>query len=58
MTVVSDPHTGPLHARVKELLAEGASVCLGQEDVSDAYYPFGRNNMLEESPSSPRICSG
>lgn len=47
MTVVSDPHTGPLHARVKELLAEGASICLGQDDISDAYYPFGRNNMLE-----------
>jgi cytosine deaminase len=47
MTVVSDPHTGPLHALVKELLAEGASVCLGQDDISDAYYPFGRNNMLE-----------
>ena len=47
MSVVTDPHTGPLHARVKELLAEGASVCLGQDDISDAYYPFGRNNMLE-----------
>lgn len=47
MTVVTDPHTGPLHARVKELLNEGASVCLGQDDISDAYYPFGRNNMLE-----------
>ena len=47
MTVVTDPHTGPLHARVKELLAEGASVCLGQDDISDAYYPFGRNNLLE-----------
>lgn len=47
MTVVTDPHTGPLHARVKELLTEGASVCLGQDDISDAYYPFGRNNMLE-----------
>ncbi|MDP8235569.1 MAG: amidohydrolase family protein [Candidatus Erginobacter occultus] len=45
--VVSDPHTGPLHARVKDLLAEGALVCLGQDDVSDAYYPYGRNNMLE-----------
>lgn len=45
--VVSDPHTGPLHARVKELLAEGALVCLGQDDISDAYYPYGRNNMLE-----------
>ncbi|MCI0607783.1 MAG: amidohydrolase family protein [Anaerolineae bacterium] len=47
MGVVSDPHTGPLHARVKELLAEGVTVCLGQDDISDAYYPFGRNNMLE-----------
>src|SRR5262249_34159714 len=45
--VVSNPHTGPLHARVKELLAEGITVCLGQDDISDAYYPFGRNNMLE-----------
>ena len=47
MGVVSDPHTGPLHARVKELLEEGVLVCLGQDDISDAYYPFGRNNMLE-----------
>jgi cytosine deaminase len=47
MGVVSDPHTGPLHARVKELLEEGVNVCLGQDDISDAYYPFGRNNMLE-----------
>jgi cytosine deaminase len=45
--VVSDPHTGPLHARVKELHAEGVLVCLGQDDIADAYYPFGRNNMLE-----------
>lgn len=49
MAVVSDPHTGPLHARVKELLAEGVTVCLGQDDISDAYYPFGRNNLLEVS---------
>ena len=47
MPVVTDPHTGPLHARVRELLAAGIVVCLGQDDVSDAYYPFGRNNMLE-----------
>jgi cytosine/creatinine deaminase len=45
--VVTDPHTGPLHASVKELLAENVLVCLGQDDISDAYYPFGRNNMLE-----------
>jgi len=47
MAVVSDPHTGPLHARVKELLEENVLVCLGQDDISDGYYPFGRNNMLE-----------
>jgi cytosine deaminase len=47
MGVVSDPHTGPLHARVRELLEEGVLVCLGMDDISDAYYPFGRNNMLE-----------
>lgn len=47
MGIVSDPHTGPLHARVKELLEENVLVCLGQDDISDAYYPFGRNNMLE-----------
>jgi cytosine deaminase len=29
------------------LLAAGITVCLGQDDISDAYYPFGRNNMLE-----------
>ncbi|HEY3355178.1 MAG TPA: amidohydrolase family protein [Polyangia bacterium] len=47
MGVVSDPHTGPLHARVKELLANGNLVCLGQDDVCDAYYPFGQCHMLE-----------
>jgi len=47
VSVVSDPHTGPLHARVKELLGAEINVCLGQDDISDAYYPLGRNNMLE-----------
>jgi cytosine/creatinine deaminase len=47
ISVVTDPHTGPLHARVKALLEENVPVCLGQDDISDAYYPFGRNNMLE-----------
>ena len=47
VAVVTDPHTGPLHARVRDLLAENVRVCLGQDDISDAYYPFGRNNMLE-----------
>lgn len=47
VAIVSDPHTGPLHARVKELLECDVLVSLGQDDISDAYYPFGRNNMLE-----------
>ncbi len=47
IAVVSDPHTGPLHARVRELMAAGVNVSLGQDDISDAYYAFGRNNMLE-----------
>ncbi len=47
IAVVTDPHTGPLHARVQELLADDVVVCLGQDDISDAYYTFGRNNMLE-----------
>jgi cytosine deaminase len=47
MGVVSDPHTGPLHARVKDLIKENVLVVLGQDDISDAYYPYGRNNMLE-----------
>ncbi len=47
MSLVTDPHTGPLHARVKELLESGVNVCLGQDDISDSFYPFGRNNLLE-----------
>jgi cytosine deaminase len=47
VSVVSDPHTGPLHARVRDLRAAGIPVALGQDDCADAYYPFGRNNMLE-----------
>ncbi len=45
--IVSDPQTGPLYARVKDLYAAGVAVALGQDDIADAYYPFGRNNMLE-----------
>ena len=47
MGVVSDPQTGPLYARVKDLYHAGVAVALGQDDIADAYYPFGRNNMLE-----------
>jgi cytosine deaminase len=45
--VVSDPHTGPLHVRVKDLLNAGVTVALGQDDVYDAYYTYGRCDMLE-----------
>lgn len=44
---VSDPHTGPLHLPVREVVAAGLPVALGQDDIEDAYYPFGRHNMLE-----------
>jgi len=45
--LVSDPHTGSLYARVRSLHEAGVAVALGQDDIADAYYPFGRNNMLE-----------
>ncbi|MGH3443507.1 MAG: amidohydrolase family protein, partial [Nitriliruptorales bacterium] len=45
--LLSDPQTGPLHARVRDLHEAGVAVALGQDDIADAYYPFGRNNMLE-----------
>ena len=44
---VSDPHTGSLHLPVRELTALGLPVALGQDDIEDAYYPFGRHSMLE-----------
>ena len=47
MGVISDPQTGPLHARVQDLIKAGIPVGLGQDDINDAYYPFGQNNMLE-----------
>lgn len=45
--LVSDPQTGPLYARVKDLYNAGVHIALGQDDIADAYYPFGRNNMPE-----------
>ncbi|MGB9022539.1 MAG: amidohydrolase family protein [Candidatus Bathyarchaeia archaeon] len=47
MGIVTDPHTGPFHVRVQDLLNAGINVALGQDDVNDAYYPYGRCNMLE-----------
>jgi cytosine deaminase len=45
--VVSSPHTGPLHTRLDLLKRAGVTVALGQDDCADAYYPYGRCNMLE-----------
>ena len=47
MGIVSNPHTAPLAVQVKDLVREGVAVALGGESVWDAYYPFGRCNMLE-----------
>ncbi len=44
---VSDPHTGPLALPVRRFIEAGLPVALGQDDIEDAYYPFGRHNMLE-----------
>jgi cytosine deaminase len=33
--------------RVREFLEAGVNVAVGQDDVDDPYYPFGRGDMLE-----------
>jgi cytosine deaminase len=45
--LVSDPHTGSVALPVERALAAGVDVALGQDDIEDAYYPFGRHNLLE-----------
>ena len=44
---VSDPQTGPLHLPVGLFDELGVPVALGQDDIEDAYYPFGRHSMWE-----------
>lgn len=44
---VSDPQTGPLHLPVGLFRDLGIPVALGQDDIEDAYYPFGRANLWE-----------
>ena len=44
-----NPHTGPLQARA-ELLADEVLVCLGQDHISDAYYPF--DVLARRSPAA------
>ena len=33
--------------RVKELLAAGVTVCFGQDNLNDTFYPFGAANSLQ-----------
>lgn len=47
MSIVSDPQTGPLHAKIRKLTKKGVNVSLGQDDIADAYYPYGQNSMVE-----------
>jgi len=47
MTFVANPHTGPLCLPIPVLAEAGLTVALGQDDIEDAYYPYGRHNMLE-----------
>ena len=47
MSYVMSPHTGPLHLPFKEMIKAGVNVALGQDDIADAYYPYGKNSMLE-----------
>lgn len=47
MGIVTNPHTAPLHIRVRDLANDGIVLGLGGESVNDAYYPFGRCNMIE-----------
>lgn len=47
MAFVSNPHTGPLHLPIFTLLDAGLTVALGQDDIEDAYYPYGQGNLLE-----------
>jgi cytosine deaminase len=45
--LISDPHTGSVALPVERALGRGVDVALGQDDIEDAYYPFGRHNLLE-----------
>ena len=47
MRFVTDPHTGALHLPVFDLVRAKLPVALGQDDIADAYYPYGQHNLLE-----------
>jgi cytosine deaminase len=55
LSFVADPHTGPLHLPVRQFIAHDVPVALGQDDIEDAYYPFGRHSMLEVAFLSAHI---
>ena len=57
VAIVTDPHTGPLHARVKELLTEGVVVCLGQE-IFPMRITRSAATTCWKSRSSPRTFCG
>lgn len=60
ITVVENPHISLLLygrgagypksrgiTRVKDLVKAGVNVAIGQDDIDDPYYPFGKGDMLE-----------
>ncbi|HSK91516.1 MAG TPA: amidohydrolase family protein [Euzebyales bacterium] len=47
LAFVANPHTAPLCLPVASVLDAGLAVALAQDDVADAYYPFGVHNLLE-----------
>jgi cytosine deaminase len=47
LSFVTDPHTGPRHMRAYDVRDAGIPVAIGQDDIEDAFYPFGRHNLLE-----------
>jgi cytosine/creatinine deaminase len=47
LSFVSDPQTGPLRLPIELFDEAGVPVALGQDDIEDAYYPYGRHSMLE-----------
>lgn len=60
VTIVENPHISlmmygrndkfPIRrgiTRVREFLNAGVNVAIGQDDIDDPYYPFGRGDMLE-----------
>lgn len=47
LSFVSDPQTGPVHLPIDLFDQLGVPVALGQDDMEDAYYPYGRHSMLE-----------